>query len=120
MPIHVKRVYEPPRAEDGYRLLVDRLWPRRLSRAALKLDAWMKEVAPSHELRRWFAHDESRWEEFQRRYFEELDRRPALIEELLERARHGTLTLLFAARDQAHNNAVALKNYLERRLAESR
>jgi len=120
MPVPVKRVYEPPRAEDGYRLLVDRLWPRGLSRAALKLDAWMRGIAPSRELHHWFAHDESRWEEFQRRSFEELDRWPEWIAELLERARHGTLALLFAARDEEHNNALALKKYLERRLGEPR
>lgn len=119
MSIRTRRVYEPPRPEDGYRVLVDRLWPRGLSRAALKLDAWMKEAAPSHELRRWFAHNESRWDEFQKRYFEELDHQPAQVEALLGWARQGTLTLLFAARDEAHNNAVALKTYLERRLAGS-
>jgi uncharacterized protein YeaO (DUF488 family) len=115
MTFQVKRVYEPPATEDGRRVLVDRLWPRGLSKASLKLDEWMKDIAPSHELRRRFHHDESRWEEFQKQYFKELDRHSDLIEQLIQWSRAGKVTLLCAAKDEIHNNAVALKNYLERK-----
>jgi uncharacterized protein YeaO (DUF488 family) len=114
MPVSIKHVYDPAQAGDGYRVLVDRLWPRGLSKASLKLDAWMRELAPSTELRRWFGHDEARWIEFQKRYFKELDRRPDLVKELHQRARARRLTLLYAARDEVHNNAAALRKYLER------
>jgi uncharacterized protein YeaO (DUF488 family) len=115
MIIRIKRVYDPPSADDGLRVLVDRLWPRGLNKASLKFDEWMKDIAPSSELRQWFGHDESKWEEFQKRYFKELDSRPDLIEQLLQKPRAGRLTLLFAAKDEIHNNAVALKSYLEKR-----
>jgi uncharacterized protein YeaO (DUF488 family) len=115
MTIQIRRVYAPPSAEDGRRVLVDRLWPRGLSKASLKLDEWMKDVAPSNELRRKFHHDESRWEEFQKQYFTELDSHPDLIERLIQWSRAGKVTLLYAAKNEIHNNAVALKNYLERR-----
>ena len=115
MNIQVKRVYDPPSADDGLRVLVDRLWPRGLSKASLKLDEWMKEIAPSNELRQWFGHDESKWEEFQKRYFKELDNHSDLIEQLLQKSHTGKLTLLFAAKDEEHNNAVALKKYLEKK-----
>jgi len=115
MTVQIKRVYQPASPEDGYRVLVDRLWPRGLSKASLKLDEWIKEIAPSSELRRRFHHDESHWEEFQRRYFKELDNRSALVEQLIQRARVGNLTLLYAAKDEIHNNAMALRNYLERK-----
>ena len=115
MSIQIKRAYDPPVADDGYRVLVDRLWPRGLSKASLKLDAWMKDISPTNELRKQFHHDESQWEEFQRRYFKELDSQADLVEELLQKSRRGKLTLLFAAKDEVHNNAVALKHYLERK-----
>ena len=115
MNIQVKRVYDPPGASDGTRILVDRLWPRGLSKASVKLDEWMKEIAPSNELRQWFGHDESKWEEFQKRYFKELDNHSDLIEQLLQKSHTGKLTLLFAAKDEEHNNAVALKKYLEKK-----
>ena len=111
--IRLKRVYEPPSPEDGHRYLVDRLWPRGLNRANAQLDAWLREIAPTDSLRRWFGHAGERWEEFRRRYFAELDARPTAWQPLLEVARKGTVTLLYAARDVAHNNAVALKEYLE-------
>lgn len=114
--INLRRVYEPPRPGEGARYLVERLWPRGLSKEALQLDGWLREVAPSDALRRWFAHDPARWDEFRRRYFEELDRRPEAWQPLLEAARRGPVTLLFSARDPEHNNAVALKQYLEARL----
>ena len=113
MRIRVKRVYDPPSPEDGARLLVDRLWPRGLKREAAHLDGWHKEVAPSDELRRWFGHDPARWDEFCRRYFAELDARPEAWRPLLEAAKKGAVTLLFGAQDTQHNNAVALKAYLE-------
>lgn len=118
--IRVKRVYDPPAPEDGKRYLVDRLWPRGLNKASARLDGWFKEIAPSDALRRWFGHDRARWQEFQRRYFAELDERPGACRELLAEARQGSVTLLYAARDTEHNNAVALKLYLERQSAHNR
>ncbi len=114
--IKVKRVYEPPAPDDGKRFLVDRLWPRGVKKEALRLDGWLKEVAPSDELRRWFGHDPARWEEFQRRYFAELEAKPEAWQPLLEAARAGNVTLLFSAQDEEHSNAVALKAFLEARL----
>jgi len=107
-----------PSETGGTRLLVDRLWPRGVSKDALGLDGWLKDAAPSTELRRWFAHDPAKWPEFQARYAAELDARPEVVERLLERVRAGDVTLVYGARDTRHNNAVALKAYLERRLAE--
>lgn len=114
--IRVKRVYEPPAPRDGARFLVDRLWPRGLKKETLRLDGWFKELAPSDRLRRWFAHQPGRWQEFRRRYFAELDRNESAWKPLLEAARRGTVTLLYAARDAERNNAVALKEYLESKL----
>lgn len=112
----MKRVYDPPAPEDGLRYLVERLWPRGLRRDTLAVEAWLREVAPSHELRRWFGHDPARWQEFQRRYFAELDERREAWEPLCAAVRRGhTITLLFSARDTRYNNAVALKTYLEAR-----
>lgn len=110
--IQVKRVYEPPEAEDGVRFLVERLWPRGMKKERLKLDGWLKDVAPSDELRRWFGHDPARWEEFCNRYFAELDSKPEAWRPILEAARQGTVILLYSARDTEHNNAIALKHYL--------
>ena len=112
--IKVKRVYEPAEPGDGTRLLVERLWPRGIKKEALAMDEWLKEVAPSSQLRRWFRHDPARWKEFRRRYFAELDGRPDAWEPIRESARRGTVTLLYSARDTEHNNAVALRAYLER------
>jgi uncharacterized protein YeaO (DUF488 family) len=112
--LRVKRIYEPPSNEDGLRILVDKLWPRGLKKETCKLDNWLKEVAPSDKLRRWFGHDPVRWDEFQQRYFEELDERPNVWQAVKELAREKTITLLYAAHDPQHNNAVALKNYLQR------
>lgn len=116
MAIQIKRVYEPMAPADGYRVLVDRLWPRGLSKSSLKMDIWMKDISPSNELRKQFHHDPDRWEEFKKRYEGELEKQPELIEELLRRARAGRLTLLYAAKDETRNNAMALKNYLEGKL----
>lgn len=113
MSIQAKRVYEEPSTADGLRILVDRMWPRGLSKDAARIDLWVRDVAPSTELRRWFGHDPRRWEEFVKRYFAELDRLPDAWRPLVDRARQGPVTLLYAAKDEEHNNAVALRRYLE-------
>jgi uncharacterized protein YeaO (DUF488 family) len=112
--IRLKRAYEPPAAADGTRILVDRLWPRGLPKSAAAIDLWLKDIAPSAELRRWFAHDPERWPEFRRRYEDELRRQPERLGELRALAQKGPLTLLFAARDEVRNNAVALRDLLLR------
>ena len=112
--IHIKRVYDPPEPEDGLRFLLDRLWPRGVKRERLLLDGWLKELAPSSELRTWFGHDPARWEEFRHRYAAELETHDDAWRPLLEAARSGAVTLVFAASDPEHNNAVALKEYLEK------
>jgi uncharacterized protein YeaO (DUF488 family) len=109
--IRIKRIYDPPAADDGRRILVDRLWPRGLTREAAQIDDWLKELAPSDELRRWFGHDPVRWEEFRSRYRAELAGQP-LLNELKATAGTGTVTLLFAAQDRDHNNAVVLQELL--------
>ncbi len=114
--IHVKRVYEAPATSDGPRFLVDHLWPRGLKKEAVKVEGWLKTVSPSNELRRWFGHDPAKWEEFQRRYFAELDEKPESWQPLLETAQQNDITLVFSAREAEHNNAVVLKNYLQKRL----
>ena len=113
--IRIKRVYDPPAKADGVRFLVERLWPRGVKKAKLKLDDWLKDVAPSTELRKWFGHDASKWEEFQRRYRAELDQHPEAWQPVLDAAVNDTVTLLFSSHDAAHNNVVALKTYLERK-----
>ncbi len=116
--IHIKRAYEPPHRSDGHRVLVDRLWPRGLTKSRAKLDAWLKDLAPSDALRTWFGHDPKRFGEFSRRYRRELAKREpkALLDDLARRAKKETVTLVFAARDEQHNNAVVLRSLLERRL----
>ena len=113
--IRLKRAYDKPASSDGPRFLVDHLWPRGLKKSGLRLQDWVKEVAPSTELRKWFAHDPAKWKEFQRRYFSELNKKPEAWQPLSQAAHDGDVTLVFAARDLEHNNAVALKNYLEGR-----
>lgn len=115
MPIKLKRAYERPEEEDGRRILVDRIWPRGLSKEDAELDLWRKEIAPSDELRKWYGHDPERWEEFRERYFDELDHRGDVVDELSEIASEEVVTLVFAAKDEERNNAVALKEYLEKR-----
>lgn len=112
--MQVKRVYEPPGAGEGMRVLVDRLWPRGLTKAAAHVDLWLRDIAPSDRLRRWFAHDPAKWEEFCRRYARELDRNRQALAPLIALATEHRVTLLFAARDSTHNNAVALQAYVER------
>lgn len=114
LDLRVKRIYEDPEPADGTRILVDRLWPRGVSKKAAALDRWMKEIAPSHELRKEFGHDPDRWDEFVEAYAEELEDRPELVAELRDLAARETVTLLYSARDTRHNQAVALANYLRR------
>lgn len=114
MGLKIKRAYEPASAEDGVRVLVDRIWPRGLSKETARIDAWLKDLAPSTELRRWFGHDPGRWSEFRRRYFRELEARPGLVEQLRAMRRGRTLTLVYAARDREHNNARALGEFVDR------
>jgi uncharacterized protein YeaO (DUF488 family) len=110
--IQIKRVYEQTDAADGARVLVDRVWPRGIKKDEADLELWLKDVAPSTELRHWFGHDPERWSEFQRRYRAELERNPEPIAKLRDLARHGRLTLLYGARDTQHNQAVVLADYL--------
>lgn len=110
--IHLKRAYSPPTAADGTRILVDRLWPRGLRKADAAIDRWLKDVAPSTELRRWFGHDPARWTAFRRRYRAELSHETELLNELRTMARKGPLTLVYAARDELHNEAVVLRDVL--------
>lgn len=115
--IQIKRVYEPASPEDGWRVLVDRLWPRGMTKQRAQADLWLKEAAPSTELRRWFGHDPAKWDEFMRRYRAELDAQPEAVAALLAAAARGRLTLLYSARDETRNQAVALREYLLARLA---
>ena len=115
MAVKVKRVYDKPGKDDGTRILVDRLWPRGLTKAGARADMWIKDIAPSDALRRWFAHDPARWPEFRKRYFMELKDNPQGLEPLRAKQREGTLTLLFGARDTEHNNGVALREFLTKR-----
>lgn len=110
--VRTKRAYEPASDDDGYRVLVDRLWPRGVSKEKAQLNTWMKEVAPSTELRRWFGHDPARWDEFERRYRAELaaPERRRLVDELADRAVHGSVTLVYGARDTVHNEAMVLSD----------
>lgn len=113
--IKINRVYAAGEPTEGMRILVERLWPRGIRKEALQLDRWLKDVAPSDALRRWFAHDPAKWDEFRRRYFAELDEKTEVWQPLIEAARQGTVTFLYSARDTEHNNARALKEYLEQR-----
>ena len=113
--LQIKRTYDPPARSDGHRILVERLWPRGVRKDKLKLDAWMREVAPSTALRKWFAHDPKKWSEFRRRYFAELDNNPEAWEPILVQARKSGVTLLFSSKDAEHNNVVALRDYLRAR-----
>lgn len=112
--IRIKRAYEPPARADGVRILVERLWPRGVSKERAALDLWMKEIAPSPELRTWFAHDPAKWEEFERRYWKELRGNPEAVAALRARMGKRAVTFVYAARDEEHNGAVALRAFLER------
>jgi len=112
--LRLKRVYEPAARDDGVRVLVDRLWPRGLTKKKAAVDHWMKDVAPSATLRKWFGHDPDRWSEFQRRYRKELSQHSDLLDEIRKLTRQGTVTLLFGARDEEHNDAVVLRDVLSK------
>ncbi len=114
--IKTKRVYEKPDPDDGTRLLVERLWPRGMKKESLHMDGWLKDVAPSDALRKWFGHDPAKWSEFQHRYFSELDQKPEAIKTIVEAADRGDVTLLYSSHDMEHNNALALKDYLAKQL----
>ncbi|MCC6175952.1 MAG: DUF488 domain-containing protein [Chloroflexi bacterium] len=118
--IAVKRVYDPDESSDGTRFLVERLWPRGIRKADLRIDAWLKDVGPSTELRHWFNHDPARWNEFRKRYAAELEEHPDTWERIVQADESGTVTLLYSAHDTEHNNAVALKEYLDARTAHAR
>ena len=114
--IQIKRAYDPPAKTDGTRILVERLWPRGIKKENLKHDSWIKDVAPSTELRKWFSHDPVKWTEFQQRYQAELDKHPEACQPILDAANKGKVTLLFSSHDAEHNNVVALKAYLEKKM----
>lgn len=118
--ILLKRVYDERASHDGKRFLVERLWPRGIRKTDLHMDGWQKEAGPSDVLRKWFSHDPAKWPEFQHKYFAELDRRPEAWQPILEAAEHGAVTLLYSSHDTEHNNAVALKSFLEAKLAHKR
>jgi len=113
--IKVERIYSAPES-DGFRILVDRLWPRGLSKDEVKLDMWLKEIGPSNELRKWFGHDPDNWNEFKYKFFQELDQKKELVDQIVARAEEGDVLLLFGAKDEEHNNAVALKEYIDSRM----
>jgi uncharacterized protein YeaO (DUF488 family) len=114
--IILKRAYDPATSADGVRYLVERLWPRGVKKTALRIDAWMKDVAPSAALRRWFGHDPKKWSEFRRRYHDELRAGADALEPIVKAARRGRVTLVYSSHDTEHNNAVALKEYLDARM----
>jgi uncharacterized protein YeaO (DUF488 family) len=113
--IQLKRAYEKPGKEDGTRFLVERLWPRGVTKSSLPMAAWLKDAAPSTELRKWFSHDPAKWKAFRERYFRELESRPDAWQPLVEAARKGTITLIYSSHDAEHNNAIALKEFVEKK-----
>ncbi|MEJ2068620.1 MAG: DUF488 domain-containing protein [Deltaproteobacteria bacterium] len=114
--IKTKRIYDEPAQGDGFRILVDRIWPRGLSKDRTRIDHWLKEVAPSDTLRKWFGHDRARWDEFKRRYFEELKDKEETVVSIVNTASQGPVTLLYGAKDEQCNNAVALREFIEQRM----
>ena len=113
--VQIKRVYEEPSTSDGKRILIDRLWPRGLTKEKAKVDLWLKDIAPSTELRQWFGHDPSKWNEFKKRYHDELKKNREIIVKLIEQLKTGKVTLVYGAKDEEHNDAVVLKEYLEKK-----
>jgi uncharacterized protein YeaO (DUF488 family) len=113
MVIKIKRVYEVPDPSDGFRVLVDRLWPRGISKSSAQIDLWLKEIAPSNALRKWYSHDPAKWDVFRKRYFQELDSNPEVVEQIRNYVSLGTVTLVFSSREEELNNAVALREYLK-------
>lgn len=113
--IQIKRAYEEPASNDGTRILVERLWPRGVTKEKASLDFWLKDIAPSPSLRKWFGHDPAKWEQFEQRYWKELQNNPDAVQELQSKMKRGRVTFVYAARDEAHNGALALKEFLEKR-----
>ncbi|MDD1776582.1 MAG: DUF488 domain-containing protein [Candidatus Helarchaeota archaeon] len=113
--IKIKRIYQEPEVNDDFRILVDRLWPRGLTKQKAKVDLWQKEIAPSNELRQWFHHDPAQWSEFKNRYFKELESKQDSVKTIVEKSRNQDITLLFSAKNEEFNNAVALKEYIEQK-----
>jgi uncharacterized protein YeaO (DUF488 family) len=114
--IKVERIYNNPRGNSTFRILVDRLWPRGLSKDKVKVDLWQKDIAPSNSLRRWFSHDERKWDEFKCRYFKELEKNAEFVSTIIDRAKEEPITLLYGAKEEKFNNAMALKEYLEEKI----
>ena len=117
LAIKIERIYDNPRGNSGFRILIDRLWPRGLKKDKTKIDLWQKDIAPTDSLRKWFGHEEKKWNEFKRRYFKELDKKKTLIDTILTKEE---VTLLYAAKDEKFNNAVALKEYLEEKMGKNK
>jgi len=111
--IKIKRIYDPPAEDDGFRILVDRLWPRGLTKEKAKADLWLKEIAPSDQLRKWYGHDPKKWAEFKKKYSKELDQKTDLIDQIVKKTKEGDLTFLFSSKEEKLNNAVALREYIE-------
>jgi uncharacterized protein YeaO (DUF488 family) len=117
LTIRIERIYDNPKEVDSFRILVDRLWPRGLSKDKVKVDLWQKDIAPSNSLRKWFGHDETIWDEFKRRYFKELDKKRDSVNTVIEKAKElHSVTLLYATKEEKFNNAVALKEFLEEKI----
>jgi len=113
--IKIKRIYDAPSDDDGIRILVDRLWPRGLSKEKAKVDLWFKEIAPSNELRKWYGHDPKKWTEFRKRYFNDLDMKRELVNQIVQKMKEGHVTLLYSSKEEKINNAAALKEYIGKR-----
>ena len=113
--IKIKRIYDTPTEDDGFRILVDRLWPRGLTKEKAKVDLWLKEVAPSDQLRKWYAHDPEKWAEFRKRYFNDLDAKRELVNQIVQKMKEGEVTLLYSSKEEKINNAVALKEYIAKK-----
>lgn len=111
--IKIKRIYNPPKEEDGFRVLVDRLWPRGLTKEKAKVDLWLKEIAPTDQLRKWYGHDPKKWAQFKKKYSKELDGKIDLIDQIVKKTKEGDLTLLFSSKEEKLNNALALREYIE-------
>ena len=113
--IKIKRIYDAPTPDDGIRILVDRLWPRGVSKEKAKVDLWLKEIAPSNELRKWYGHDPKKWAEFRKRYFSDLDTKRELVNQIVQKKKEGDVTLLYSSKEEKLNNAVALKEYISKK-----
>jgi uncharacterized protein YeaO (DUF488 family) len=114
--IKIERIYNNPKGNNNFRILVDRLWPRGLSKDKVKVDLWQKDIAPSNSLRKWFGHDDQKWNEFKRRYFKELDKNIDSVNQILDKVKEESITLLYGSKEEKFNNAVALKEYLEEKI----